>query len=207
MHETSKALIRRSHDKRFATRWLAGEGIDIGSGDDPLSECAPFLPMMGAVRSWDRPDGDAMLMEGVENDRYDFVHSSHCLEHLVDPARALGHWIRICKPGGFVVFLVPDEDLYEQGVFPSTFNPDHKWTFTTGKAQSWSPRSVNVMSLLSQFIETVDVVKIEVLDMNFRFDTARQDQTLSLIGECAIECVLRKRTAAERAQKGRLPPP
>jgi hypothetical protein len=25
---------------------------------------------------------------------------------------------------------VPDEDLYEQGVFPSTFNADHKWTFT-----------------------------------------------------------------------------
>jgi hypothetical protein len=104
------------------------------------------------------------------------------------------------------VFIVPEEDLYEQGVFPSTFNPDHKWTFTTGKAESWSPCSVNMMSLLMQFTPSVDVLKMEVLDMNYRFGADRHDQTRHVLGECAIECVLRKRTALDQQQKGRLPP-
>jgi len=43
-----------------------------------------------------------------------------------------------------------DESLHEQGVFPSTLNRDHKWTFTTHKHQSWSERSVNVLDLVRQ---------------------------------------------------------
>ena len=39
---------------------------------------------------------------------------------------------------------VPDEDLYEQGQFPSTYNVDHKWTFTILKTTSWSPCSLNL---------------------------------------------------------------
>src|SRR6185312_3014562 len=59
------------------------------------------------------------------------------------------------KRGGHLVISVPDEDLYEQGVWPSTFNTDHKITFTLSKKTSWSPVSVNVFSLLSQFSDQV----------------------------------------------------
>jgi len=48
---------------------------------------------------------------------------------------------------------VPDEDLYEQGVFPSTF----KWTFTIGKAQSWCPKSINLIELLGHFVPEQDL--------------------------------------------------
>ncbi|MEM1724783.1 MAG: hypothetical protein QXW71_03295 [Thermoplasmata archaeon] len=34
-------------------------------------------------------------MEGVPNCSYDFVHSSHCLEHLRDPREGLKNWFRI----------------------------------------------------------------------------------------------------------------
>ncbi|MGH1556812.1 hypothetical protein ACRAWD_01360 [Caulobacter segnis] len=34
-----------------------------------------------------------------------------------DPKEALENWLRILKPGGHLVCLIPDEDLYEQGVF------------------------------------------------------------------------------------------
>ena len=43
--------------------------------------------------------------------------------------------------------VVPDEDLYEQGVFPSRFNDDHKATFTISKSRSWSAKSINVLEL------------------------------------------------------------
>ena len=144
MHECSKAVARRLHDARFATRWFIGDGIDVGAGGDSLGNDREFFPGMRTCRACDLPDGNAPLLEDVADDSLDSVQSSHCLEHLREPAVALDHWIRVLEPGGDLVVIVPDEDLHEQGVFPSTFNTDHKWTFTIAKFASWLPRSINV---------------------------------------------------------------
>ena len=95
--ETGKSTLRRFHDNRFATRYFVGDGIDIGAGDDPLSDYSEFFPRITSLRPWDMPDGDAQYMHGVNDNTYDFVHSSHCLEHVRDPKVTLGNWIRICK--------------------------------------------------------------------------------------------------------------
>src|SRR5262245_47143385 len=131
MHETSKAVMRRLHDSRFATRYFVGRGIDIGSGSDPLRQYVRQFPLMGSCRDWDLKEGDAQLLATLADGSLDFVHSSYCLEHMRDPREALHNWLRVLKPGGHLIVLVPEEDLYEQGVFPSTLNGDHKWTFTT----------------------------------------------------------------------------
>jgi SAM-dependent methyltransferase len=193
MHETSKAVMRRLHDSRFATRYFVGTGIDVGAGKDALGQYQEFFPAMRSCRAWDLQDGDAQLLEGVADASYDFVHSSHCLEHMRDPAEAVHHWLRVLRPGGHMVILVPDEDLYEQGVFPSTYNSDHKWTFTTCKQDSWSPRSVNLTELLGRFSGKALLVKLEILDASYRFQLGKRvDQTMTAVGECAIEFVLRK---------------
>ncbi len=193
MHETSKAVMRRLHDSRFATRYFVGNGIDIGAGKDALGQYQEFFPGIRGCRAWDMPDGDAQLLATVADNSFDFVHSSHCLEHMRDPVEALQHWLRVLKPGGHLVVLVPDEDLYEQGVFPSTYNTDHKWTFTISKPASWSPRSVNLTELLARFSAQAQPVKIETLDASFRYRMGQRfDQTLTPVGECAIEFVLRK---------------
>jgi len=193
-NETTKQMLRRSSDRRFSSRWIIGDGIDIGCGPDPLSKLSDFFPLMKSLKPWDLPDGDAMLMGGVPDQTYDFVHSSHCLEHLVDPFLAMANWIRICKEEGYLLLTVPDEDLYEQGVWPSTFNSDHKWTFTILKSRSWSPRSVSVIRLLERFQEDVEIVKIEKLDSGFVYGQPRGDQTLGGLAESAIEIVLKKKT-------------
>jgi hypothetical protein len=87
--------------------------------------------------------------------------------------------------------------MYEQGVFPSTFNTDHKWTFTVFKTWSWSNRSRNLFDLIATLGEEADVIKIEQLTGSYRFSLGRQDQTLTPIGEAAIEFIIRKRTNAE----------
>jgi len=89
------------------------------------------------------------------------------------------------------VITVPDEDLYDQGVFPSTFNRDHKWTFTIFKTQSWSDRSLNLLDMMRDIGEAAEVVRIEQLSANYRFDLPRFDQTLTPIAECGIELVIR----------------
>jgi hypothetical protein len=93
--------------------------------------------------------------------------------------------------------------LYEQGVFPSTFNRDHKWTFTIYKSESWSDRSLNLLDIICELGPAAEVVRIEQLSANYRFDLPRFDQTLTPVGECGIEIVIRKRPAAEVEAGGR----
>ena len=202
MKELSKSIVRRMADPNFTRRWFMGEGLDIGGKPDPLSLYVPFFPGLKSVRVWDWEDGDAQFLEGLAPESLDFVHSSHCLEHLVDPRQGLKAWFGAIKPGGFLVVTVPDEDLYEQGVFPSTHNRDHKWTFTMLKAKSWSDRSINVLEILSDLGPAADVEKVALLNSTFRYDLPRYDQTLTPIGECGIEFVVRKRSAAELAAGG-----
>ena len=207
MHEASKALSRRLHDSRFVSRYFVGNGIDIGCGPDPVGQYAEQFPRMGSVRNWDLPDGDAQYLESVEDNLFDFVHSSHCLEHMQDPKIALTHWLRVLKPGGHLVVVVPDEDLYEQGQFPSEFNFDHKWTFTLHKPQSWSVKSINLFDLLAGFSGQAQTLKVETLDATYRYQLHRFDQTLTPVAEAGIEFVMRKRPADEIEKKGRFKTP
>jgi SAM-dependent methyltransferase len=184
LNECSKALPRRLHQPGFATRYFVGEGLDVGSGADPLSRFADLFPLIRSVTTFDRRDGDAQLLVAHPDARFDFLHSSHCLEHLNDPFDGLRNWVRVVRPGGHLVVIVPDEDLYEQGVWPSTYNVDHKHTFTICK---------NVTDLLASVAAWVEVLKVELLHHTFSTRRAREDQTLNPVGECAIEFILRKR--------------
>lgn len=205
MREASKAVIRRLQDTRYASTYFKGEGIDIGAGDDPISKYSQQFPLMSAVKIWDQPDGDAQIMAGVADNTFDFVHSSHCLEHMRDPYEAFNNWLRICKPGGHLIITIPDEDIYEQGVWPSTHNPDHKMTWTILKGESWSPVSINLLEFLGRYRNQIEVLKVELINSAFIYDSHRFDQTYHSISECAIEFIVRKRPAEELLRKGRLP--
>lgn len=204
MKECSKSIARRLGDSRFIRTYFRGRGVDIGGKPDPLALYAELFPLVEHIKTWDLEDGDAQVMAGVPDESLDFVFSSHCLEHLHDPAAALRSWLRILKPDGYLVFAIPEEDLYEQGVFPSTFNRDHKHTFTLLKHASWSERSVNVLILLQELGPAAAVEKIELLDETYRYSLPRFDQTLTPVGESGIEVVIRKRSAAEVERKARL---
>jgi SAM-dependent methyltransferase len=203
LKELSKSIVRRMAEPNFARRWFVGAGIDIGGKPDPLSLYAEFFPLMTGCRVWDWEDGDAQDLTGVAPDSLDFIHSSHCLEHLRDPRIGLATWLKALKPGGFLIVTVPDEDLYEQGAFPpSDFNRDHKWSFTINKARSWSGKSINVLDLLAGLGGEADIEKLALLNSTYRYGLPRYDQTLTPIGESGIEFVVRKRSAAELSAGG-----
>lgn len=70
--------------------------------------------------------GRQYIMEGtdlseIQNDTYDFLLSSHNLEHIANPLRALKEWIRVIKPGGFILLILPDK----------RFTFDHNRPYTT----------------------------------------------------------------------------
>jgi SAM-dependent methyltransferase len=204
MRECSKSIGRRLSDSNFVRKYFVGNGIDIGGKPDPLTLYTELFPFIKSVRMWDWEDGDAEFMKGVPDETFDFVFASHCLEHIKDPRVGIANWFRILRPGGHLIVNVPEEDLYEQGVFPSTYNRDHKYTWTMFKTRSWSEKSVNAIELLMGLGEAADVRKLEVIDSTYRYDLPRYDQTLSPVAECAIEMIVRKRTAQELADGGRI---
>src|SRR5881628_3805021 len=69
---------------------LTGQGLDIGCGPDPI------LP---TVDRFDLEQGDANTITRYVHKQYDFVFSSHTLEHMVDPYAALEEWFALVKPG------------------------------------------------------------------------------------------------------------
>ncbi len=205
MKECSKSIYRRLSNPNFINKYFVGNGIDIGGKPDPLNLYSELFSKVISIKTWDKEDGDGQFLSNLEEGQFDFLHSSHCLEHLEDPQIALQNWIRVIKPGGHIIFTVPDEDLYEQGVFPSTYNKDHKWTFTIHKKNSWSPKSINLFGLITKFSDQTEIIKIEFLDSTFRYNLPRFDQTLTPVGECGIEVVLRKRFSSEIKNGGKIP--
>jgi len=155
MNETSKTKKIWSS---LETSIITGAGIDIGCGPDPIT---------AGVRKFDIEDGDANRITEFVHEQFDFVYSSHCLEHMREPRDTLLEWWKLVRPGGHLIFIVPDEDLYEQGMFPSRFNSDHKATFTISKAKSWSPVSINVLDLARAMPNAEIVSLVLLMDHNY----------------------------------------
>ena len=52
---------------------------------------------------------DAVNISHVENQTYDFVFASHCLEHIANPLKAVSEWLRITKSEGYIIMILPEK--------------------------------------------------------------------------------------------------
>lgn len=163
MHEASKT--RDFCGPEFVDKYLSGKVLDIGPGDDLIvPQAIPF----------DLAHGDAnRIGDYLQAQSFDCVHSSHCLEHMRDVPGALRQWWSLVKPGGVLVVAVPHEDLYEQGIWPSIFNVDHKATFRLDKKASWSPVSYDLRNLVQE-LEGADIESIAVQDAGYDYRWRRR---------------------------------
>ena len=174
MRETSKAFEIRRERGDFQ-RYLIGKGIDIGAGDDSL------YILNGSVRSYDKRDGNAQFMAEIADATYDFVYSSHCLEHMPDVQLALRNWVRIIKPGGILYVVVPDFELYEKGMWPSRFNQDHKASFSITRLPVDRATHYTMHDLVMWLDLELGVSTLELRLEDFGFDRTRfaLDQTMA----------------------------
>lgn len=197
-NEMSKANARRKLDWRYGNRWLVGHGLDIGCGYDILkSDNSNGFHRIIAVTGYDKllNSGDAQTLSDVADSTYDFVISSHCLEHMEMPAIALSNWIRVVKPGGFIVVTVPDCDLYEHRLWPSKFNGDHKfaWSMRAVTTENYPGHVLYVPQFLQEFGHDVDIEMMQLLTENYNYTFGDLVDQTGSAAECAIEFVLRKR--------------
>lgn len=196
--ETSKCFDKRLRSGHFE-RYLVGQGLDVGCGTDRL--VAP----RARVDGWDLSDGDAQKLEGVANETYDFVYSSHCLEHLRSIEEALANWIRVLKPGGYLYVVIPDYSLYEKEEFPSHFNGDHKHTFSihlprqkVGRANHWNLRG-DMEPLLGSL--GADLLETALEDDNYDYALDNSVDQTHFPDRLAQVCMIARKRGGQ-AEKG-----
>lgn len=90
--------------RAFAMEVCKGYGYDIGCNrlEWALPESVPVDPLLPVT----------MLRDGLNlpGTRMDYVHSSHCLEHLPDWVSALDHWGSRLKESGVLFLYLPHPD-------------------------------------------------------------------------------------------------
>jgi SAM-dependent methyltransferase len=84
----------------FAKELLQGNGLDIGCNNPKWAYPGSIMIDLMIDDEWDAynlPQGD-----------YDYIFSSHCLEHLTDWVGALDYWGEHLKEGGVMFLYLPD---------------------------------------------------------------------------------------------------
>lgn len=177
--ETAKAKGRRIREG-FFDKYFQGSGIDIGYGGDLV---------VPNCRGWDVEDGDAHELATVADGTYDFAYSSHVLEHLESPARALRNWWRVVKPGGHLILYVPERDIFERKrTLPSDISLDHKHYFLMDRDDP--PDTIGLIPLIEKDLAGAEIVYRKIC--NAGFDPHRPLSFIADDVEYSIELVVRK---------------
>lgn len=86
----------------FAKEMLSGAGLDIGCNREEW--CLP------GAHGIDECYDDKWDAYNLPDQKYDYIFSSHCLEHLPDWVGALNHWGDHLKLGGTMFLYLPHYD-------------------------------------------------------------------------------------------------
>lgn len=125
-----KAVIRPDSfltaRKRVASRYLRGDGIEVGALHNPLpvpkTACVKYVDRMSVAnlrRQYPNLANEPLVpvdivadgetLTGVPDASQDFVIGNHFLEHCEDPIGTLKQFLRVVRPGGVVYIAVPDK--------------------------------------------------------------------------------------------------
>lgn len=167
-------LLRRQRSA-FVSAYLTGmKGIEIGAS----SHNRFYLDTLNVDRFGERDtvykrEERRLVLHAVKvdvvapgddlpfaDDSYDFVFSSHVIEHFPDPLKALYEWVRVARR--YVVVIAPHRERTFDIENPLTPVPElidrHRNSFTSDVDQHWS------VWTCESFIELCDATGLRVID-------------------------------------------
>ena len=175
--ESTKARNRREKENFFEL-YCKGKGLDIGFGGDLI------LP---DATGWDFEHGDAQYLNGLTDKSFDYVYSSHTLEHVTDAGESLKNWWRVLKPGGYLILYVPHRDLYEKTKkLPSRFNPTHLRFFLIDEEDL--PDTVGIIPLIKRTLTNYEIIYVKECSQRHTITDPEKHSD----GEYSIETVVKK---------------
>lgn len=131
------STYKRRYMSGFYSRFCQGKGLHIGYGEEAIK------PGVDYIKSTEKDVTKIPSEDGA----YNFVYAT-VLQETTDPVTVCQEWWRLIAPGGFLILVAQDEDLYEQRRWPSAFNTRHQCTLTISKDKSWSPVSHNITDII-----------------------------------------------------------
>lgn len=180
MSETAGCKNRRIKEG-FFDKYISGGGIDIGCGR--LYGYSDDVRIHQSALAHDKDMCDAHDMSIFKDEEFDYVYSSHVLEHLENPLVAIKNWYRICKIGGFIIITVPSKYRYEKKENPpSNWNADHKRFYTI------SNFAAEIEGALEPNTYTIEYIKDCYENYSWHLPPSVHSS-----GEYQLECVLKKR--------------
>jgi len=118
---------------------------------------------------------EATDLRDIADHSYDFVLSSHSLEHIANPVKALGEWTRVVKPRGAIIVVLPDYRL--------TFDHRRRPTSVAHMMEDYEQGTdENDLSHLTEILELHDLV----LDP---FVTSKDDFHQRSLRNCENRCL------------------
>ena len=190
--------------KQIASRYLTGDGIEIGALHSPLE-----IPSDVRIRYLDRMPVNQLRQQYPELSQYelveldiiddgetlgsvadislDFVIANHMIEHCQNPILSIKSWLRVLKPGGVLYMAVPDKRY--------TFDCDRPVTplehlirdYTEGPGWSMYPHFEEWVRLVDRVSEDDVVAPAKVLaEINYsiHFHVWTQVEFLELLQYC-----------------------
>jgi len=99
---------------------------------------------------------EASDLSDIQHEKYDFLLSCHCLEHVANPLKALFEWNRVLKKNGAFVLVLPDKR--------NTFDHNRPYTHFEHILEDYkSNRSEDDKTHFDEVINLLDISKTETL--------------------------------------------
>jgi predicted SAM-dependent methyltransferase len=116
-------------------QYCQGMGIDVGYGGMSIT---PNTINVDLPQKRQHGGDDPQHLYGSGDDLYwfkdgvlDYVYSSHLLENFKIPRmrKFIREWLRVLKPGGYLVLYLPDQQKYEDhcAAAGAPHNPAHQY--------------------------------------------------------------------------------
>lgn len=155
--------------REFAQEVCKGNGVDIGCNRDKWSfpGAFPVDPLLNQYNALNLPDKIYWHKESYvkEETGFDYIHSSHCLEHLEHPYTALNYWHSRLKTGGVVFLYLPDFSqhywrpwLKQNSEHVHSFTPEIIRAYFTDQPELWKNVFVSGVDLNNSFIVIAEKV-------------------------------------------------
>ena len=147
LKDLKNGLLHRPFKKEVIPLFENKSGIEIGGPSKLFSSTLPLYRIaksidgcnFSAYTVWEGSIGEGLNynyyqgkkgyqyiceasdLKGIGSGKYDFLLASHCLEHCANSIKTVKEWLRVVKPGGCLLLVLPDRRY--------TF--DHKRKVTT----------------------------------------------------------------------------
>lgn len=113
------------HCRHRLMKYCRGQGVDLGCGNTRIKTDAIGIDLTNPNADM---KADARVLKQFPDNHFDYVFSSHLLEELANTEATLKEWIRILKPGGYMILYQAEKTLYYP-IGHHLCNPSHKHHF------------------------------------------------------------------------------